>query len=541
MSDEVLIDGVAAVNTSEIEPSMKRFRRSTDCGEDAELQSLADSSCNYERGQVRTGGIVKIYTVHTEPNYALPWTTKHQFSSTATGFAFEAPSTAGGALEGSKYLLTNAHAVVHAAVVQVRTLGSPEKFTARLLCVGEECDLALLTVDDERFWEFLGSDLITINPVLPNLNEAVTVIGYPVGGDNISVTQGIISRIDLQEYAHGSVNLLAIQIDAAINPGNSGGPALNAQGALVGVAFQALRDGESENIGYIIPSEIVLHFLEDFARNKVYTGFGDCGFGYQRLENSHMRQALGMSQAQSGVLIRRVPGASPVKGVLEVGDVVLEVDGCRVANDGTVVLRVGERVPFNYRFNRRFTGELVKMRILRPASVSDEDHHNVITVSEHVVDVSVGRLEPLVPCKEEIHPKYITFGGLVFTPLTESYLKAEFGDHFQQDAPVRLLSLWQHGFAERPGHEVLLLTQVLASELTVGFVDMRNLTLDKINGKKVWNIKELDNELEASRKIEKWTTFQFSNGEKIIVSNEQVHLFEDAILRRNLIPLSKRL
>jgi S1-C subfamily serine protease len=46
------------------------------------------------------------------------------------------------------------------------------------------------------------------------------VIGYPIGGDNLSVTQGVVSRIDMQEYAHGSTELLAVQIDAAINPGN---------------------------------------------------------------------------------------------------------------------------------------------------------------------------------------------------------------------------------------------------------------------------------------------------------------------------------
>ena len=94
---------------------------------------------------------------------------------------------------------------------------------------------------------------ISLGP-LPRLQDMVTVVGYPVGGDNQSVTQGVVSRIEMSEYVHGASELLAIQIDAAINSGNSGGPAFNSAGLCVGIAFQSLKDGDSENIGYVIPS-----------------------------------------------------------------------------------------------------------------------------------------------------------------------------------------------------------------------------------------------------------------------------------------------
>ena len=61
---------------------------------------------------------------------------------------------------------------------------------------------------------------------------------YPEGGDTISITAGIVSRIEVTAYAHSGLGLLAIQIDAAINSGNSGGPCFNAAGELVGVSFQ---------------------------------------------------------------------------------------------------------------------------------------------------------------------------------------------------------------------------------------------------------------------------------------------------------------
>lgn len=128
---------------------------------------------------------------------------------------------------------------------QVKRRGDDTKFLAKVLAIGTECDVALLTVDDGAFWEGL-------RPLefggLPRLQDAVAVVGYPIGGDTISVTSGVVSRIEVLSYAHGSTELLGIQIDAAINSGNSGGPVFNSRGECVGIAFQSLT-GDAENIG----------------------------------------------------------------------------------------------------------------------------------------------------------------------------------------------------------------------------------------------------------------------------------------------------
>lgn len=71
-------------------------------------------------------------------------------------------------------------------------------------------------------------------------------IFFIAGGDNISITKGVVSRIELTQYVHGASQLMAIQIDAAINPGNSGGPAIMGN-KVAGVAFQNLSG--AENIG----------------------------------------------------------------------------------------------------------------------------------------------------------------------------------------------------------------------------------------------------------------------------------------------------
>jgi S1-C subfamily serine protease len=116
-----------------------------------------------------------------------------------------------------------------------------------------------------------------------------TQVGYPIGGESLSVTAGVVSRIELQEYAQGGETLLAIQIDAAINSGNSGGPVINEDDQLVGVAFQSLATLDSENIGYVIPVDILRHFLQDIERHGGYTGFCSLGVKFQPMESPSLR------------------------------------------------------------------------------------------------------------------------------------------------------------------------------------------------------------------------------------------------------------
>lgn len=166
--------------------------------------------------------IVKVFCTHTEPNFSLPWQKKRGVASTSSGFVISVTE---------RKILTNAHSVEHHTQVKVKRRGSDEKHVARVLTIGTECDIAMLTVDDASFWV----DLEKIEfGVLPMLQDDVTVIGYPVGGDTISVTSGVVSRIEVTSYLHGATDLLSLQIDAAINSGkeNPLSPRLGSQALL---------------------------------------------------------------------------------------------------------------------------------------------------------------------------------------------------------------------------------------------------------------------------------------------------------------------
>jgi S1-C subfamily serine protease len=185
--------------------------------------------------------------------------------------------------------------------IQVRKFGSARKHPAKVFFQSHECDLAVLQVDDPSFWEgfdcvnldcfnvtFSSQDLpaLTIQLELPQLQSEVVCIGYPTGGDGISTTRGVVSRIDQVDYVQGRLSrFLSIQIDAAINPGNSGGPALASNNELIGVAFQGLND--ADGIGYLIPTSVLLHFFQQIKRGVA--GFPSLGVSTQSADSPSIR------------------------------------------------------------------------------------------------------------------------------------------------------------------------------------------------------------------------------------------------------------
>jgi len=421
---------------------------------------------------------VKLFVTHTEPNFSLPWQMRHQNSSNSTGFYI-----------GDHRILTNAHCVDNYAVVKLKKRGDSKKYVADVLAIGRECDLALLTVKDKEFWK--GMEPIVLADALPSLQDEVTVVGFPVGGDNQSVTQGVISRIDMQEYVHGCCELLAVQIDAAINPGNSGGPAFGCfRGECVGIAFQSLKDGQTENIGYIIPTEVVQHFLKDVTERGRYCGFCELGMELQRCENPSLRARVGMSSKQQGLLVKQVyPTTAGAEGVRR-GDVVTHFDGVPLANDGTVPFRAGERISFSYVLSHKHVGEKISLKLVRDGKPLPP-LELTLRLSTLLVPVDSAQRKPGAQCPDLRVPSYAIVGGLVFVPLCEPYLRAEYGDDFDAKAPIKLLDKWQYGLREALDAQVIVMSQVLAHECNVGYEQLSNLLVSKVNGTPVRNLRHL--------------------------------------------------
>jgi len=475
--------------------------------------------------------VIKVFVSHCQPNYSQPWCSDAQTSSTSTAFPIQLAG-------GEKRLITNAHSVEHSALVQVKRHQHEQKYVAKVLCIGPDCDLAILDVPSAEFWK--GLEVLEVYQGLPDLQDGVSVVGYPTGGDNLSVTQGVVSRIDLVEYAQSGIVLLGIQIDAAINSGNSGGPVVDDKNRCVGVAFQNLsgEDDGAENIGYIIPTEILMHFVEDFKRHGRFKGFGTAGFSYQPLESPVLREALGVTKGMSGVRVKAVDPAGPSAGILRSNDVVLRIDGQQIGNDGTVTFERG-RIPFAYRLQKYFCGEICELSILR----SGEDG---AASKKLKVEVAVERIRSLVDADAGgpnsksgcMAARYLISAGLVFVPLTRPFLDSAYGDDWPDDRPgelsSELLNLADNGIRDTKGHEAVILTKVLASEVTIGYSDYEAEILDTYNEDKVENLSHLSRLLEKSK--EKYHRFVFKSKDTIIIEAAAAKKALPGILAQNMIP-----
>lgn len=153
--------------------------------------------------------VLKVFCTHSEPNYEVPWAMTAQRHSTSSAFVIS-----------GRRILTNAHSVEHHVSVRVKKRYLDTKYTAKVLAIGNECDIALLEVEDEEFWEDFEDRQCLVPGPLPQLQDAVLVVGYPTPGNQISVTAGVCSRVEMQQYVHGQGELLAVQIDAAVRSMN---------------------------------------------------------------------------------------------------------------------------------------------------------------------------------------------------------------------------------------------------------------------------------------------------------------------------------
>ncbi|XP_077232478.1 protease Do-like 2, chloroplastic [Tasmannia lanceolata] len=452
--------------------------------------------------------VVKVYCTHTEPDYSLPWQKQRQYTSTGSAFMI-----------GDGKLLTNAHCVEHGTQVKVKRRGDDTKFVAKVLAKGVECDIALLSVESEEFWK--GSEPLRFGR-LPCLQDAVTVVGYPFGGDTISVTKGVVSRIEVTSYAHGASDLLGIQIDAAINPGNSGGPAFNDQGECIGVAFQVFRSEEAENIGYVIPTTVVSHFLNDYDRNGKYTGFPSLGVLLQKLENPALRSCLKV-HSNEGVLVRRVEPTSAANNVLNEGDVIVSFDGVPIGCEGTVPFRSTERIVFRYLISQKFSGDVAELGIIR-----DGTHMKVQTVLHPRVH--------LVPYHiEGGQPSYLIIAGLVFTPLSEPLIDEECEDSIG----LKLLTKARYSSAKFKGEEIVILSQVLANEVNIGYENMSNQQVLKFNGTRIRNIRHLAHLVDTFEN--KYLVFEFEDNFLAVLEREAAAASSPCILKDYGIPSERSL
>ena len=437
--------------------------------------------------------LVKVYTSHQLFDYLSPWQYGQSANSTATGFI----------IDGER-IITNAHAVLNSKFLQVRKEGDSKKYKAVVKFTSEEYDLALVEIEDKSF--FNGTVPLKLG-TLPEIQEKLTVYGYPLGGDKLSTTQGIVSRMEHNTYTLTNRKFLIGQTDAAINSGNSGGPVVS-KGKVAGVAFAGLNS--ADNIGYFIPVNILNNFLEDIKDGK-YDGPPLLGVEWLELESPSHRRMLGIEDKTGGILIKKVFKNSPFEGVLQKNDVLMKLDNYPIEYDGTIEFRKNEKTDFSYVNQQKKYGDNLSYEIIRDKKIKTGQ----VKLNKKDIEYTV-----VTDVTIETPPSYMVYGGLLFEPLTSNYMAG---------VVEKLGSVYDKEELYKDYKQLVVLVRVLPFDVNLGYTDAEHEIIVKVNGEKYKDFKDFAQKVKNVKSG--FIVFENDNGDEIVLDVKEVEEQREALMQ----------
>jgi S1-C subfamily serine protease len=353
------------------------------------LPALAATSHPAAPAPAIEDSVVKVFATMRYPDPFKPWTKQGPADVTASGVVID-----------GRRILTNAHVVLYATQVQIQANAAGDKVPATVVAVAPGIDLAVLQLDDAGFFD--THPAIKRASELPQIKDTVLAYGFPTGGTSLSITKGIVSRIEFVPY-NFPVSGLRIQVDAAINPGNSGGPAI-AGDKMIGLAFSKLAGGDTQSIGYIIPNEEVDLFLKDIADGR-YDGKPAMYEELQTLENPALRDYLKLDKSVEGMVVHR-PSKDDASYPLKEWDVITRIGDTPIDNQGMVKLDKDLRVSFGYLIQKQAKNGELPLTVVRAGKAL-----------KVMLPVSVEH-PTLVSDLRGTYPPYFIYGPLVFSKAT---------------------------------------------------------------------------------------------------------------------------
>jgi S1-C subfamily serine protease len=449
--------------------------------------------------------VVQVFSVVREPDPFKPWTKQAPREVTGTGVVID-----------GKRILTSAHIVRYASQVQIQANHAGDKLPARIKIVGPGIDLAILELEDASFFD--SHPPLERASTLPSVKDTVLAYGYPTGGTSLSITKGIVSRIEFTSY-DWSVSGLRIQIDAAVNPGNSGGPAVVGD-KMIGLVFSFL--GGAQNIGYIVPCEEIELFLADIADGK-YDGKPALFDELQTLENDALRAFLKLDRSVQGIVVSHPDAADG--NLLKQWDVISKIGEARVDDQGRVEVTGSLRVRFRYLVQKIAKDGTVPLTIWRAGR-------------ELAIQVPAPSIHPmLIQDLQGAYPPYFVYGPLVFSTATVQFMYA------LANARTTLPSLGVSGSplmsraGDRPafaGEELVVISSpFFPHALAQGYGNPVARVVKTINGARIKNLRHL---VEVLRDLQdEFVTLEFAGmgTESLVFPRKETVAVTEEILTDN--------
>jgi S1-C subfamily serine protease len=459
------------------------------------------------RNDAVENSVVKVFSTVRYPDYFRPWTKESPSEISGTGVVIE-----------GKRILSNAHIVNYASQVQIQANQAGDKISATVAATDPGIDLAVLKLDDETFFDTHAP--LDRAKAMPEIKDAVMVYGYPTGGSTLSITKGIVSRIEFAPY-NFPVSGLRIQIDAAINPGNSGGPAV-AGDKMIGLAFSHLLN--AENIGYIIPCEEIELFLQGAAAGN-YEGKPAMFEDFQTLENPALRAFLKLDKSVHGIVVHQPADPDPAYPLKE-WDVITRIGDTPVDDEG--MIQSGNlRLRLTYLVQKTARNGKVPLTLIRGGT-------------EMRIDLPVRSNLPVVLAGlDGTYPSYFVYGPLVFSTATREFLRSL--THQESGAWTSLLINSGSPLVKRAsdlqafeGERLVVISSPLfPHKLAQGFSNPVSEVVKSVNGIAIKNLNHLVEVLRDCR--DPMISIEFDNrgGESLVFPRAETVAATEEILTDN--------
>ncbi len=449
--------------------------------------------------------VVKVTVSRRLPNVIRPWTKLDPTDMSGSGVV----------IPGNK-ILTCAHLVTYSHQITVQGRDGGRRVDAKIEAIGQGIDLALITPEDPAFLE--RREPLSRASELPRVMAPVLVYGYPIGGNGVSVTKGIISRVGFGPY-EGGTSGIHLQVDAAINPGNSGGPVL-VDGKMIGIAVSRLIG--TQGINFILPNEEIDAFLEDI-KDGQYDGKPQMMGEFQVVENESLRARLGLDRDAGGIMIRRPdPRAT---GLLREFDVLTQIGDRPIDREGMIQVRDGLRLPFPYLVPKLERKGTIPTRLVRDGRTV-EMAFPVWREDNVLIRDLDGRA-----------PAFFVYGPLVFSPVVsetvETYLRLN-PSLLSRNSPVVTRSADRMRFL---GEELVAVTSPLfPHKIARGYGDPIGQVIESVNGVAIPHLRHLVEVLRDTR--DEFVTFRFAEdqAETLVFRRKEVEEATKEVMSENGIP-----